>query len=132
MTTLAQRLRAQEQLAGCADDELAELAEHSSEVNVPAGWAFILEGMPGDTCYLVLEGEVSVRRMGDELRRVGQGSLVGELAIVDDRPRSATCVALTPLRLLQIDAYEFNGWLQDRPQIRDGFLAAAVPRHELR
>lgn len=131
MSELVAQLRALESLAACNDDELGELAQHATAVNVPANWAFIIEGMPGDTCYLVLDGEVSVRRTGDEIRRVGPGVLVGELAIIDDKPRSASCVALTPLRLLQIDAYEFNGWLQQHREIRDGLLAAAIPRHKL-
>ncbi len=132
MSEVVAKLRALEALRTCTDEQLAELAKHSEAVNVPASWAFILEGMPGDCCYVVLEGTVSVTRAGEEIRRVEAGALVGELALIDERPRSATCVAVTACKLLQIDASEFNGWLQQRPEIRDRLLAVAVPRHALR
>ena len=132
MSNLVAKLRALDGLGACTDEQLAELAKHSEAISVPAGWAFILEGMPGDCCYVVLEGTVSVTRAGEEIRRVEAGALVGELALIDERPRSATCVAVTALELLQLDASEFNGWLQQRPEIRDRLLAAAVPRHEVR
>ena len=119
------RLHQFENLGDCPEADLVELAEHAEAVDVPANWAFILEGMPADSCYLVLEGTVSLRKAGEEFARVGAGSLVGEIAIIEERSRTATCVALTPLRLLEIQASEFNGWLHDRPELRARLLASA-------
>jgi CRP-like cAMP-binding protein len=115
-------------LADCDDAELAELAAHSSPASVPAGWAFIVEGTPGDSCFIVLDGEVRVTRLGEEIGRVGPGGLVGELALIEDRPRMATCVAETPVQLLELGGSEFNGWLQRRPRIRDRLLATTAGR----
>jgi CRP/FNR family transcriptional regulator, cyclic AMP receptor protein len=124
--TVLSRLREFEQLKGCTQQELEELAQHSSAIDVPAHWAFIIEGMPGDSCYVVLDGEVSVRQSGEEVAHLGSGSLVGEISLIEQRPRTATCVALTPLRLLEIEASEFNGWLLERPSLRDHLLASTT------
>jgi CRP-like cAMP-binding protein len=122
------QLRTFPNLADCGDDELAELAEHCDPVTVPAGWAFIVEGMPGDSCFIVLDGEVRVTSMGAEIGRAGPGELVGEIALIEQRPRTATCTAQTAVHLLELDGSEFNGWLQQRPRIRDGLLSTVVER----
>jgi CRP/FNR family cyclic AMP-dependent transcriptional regulator len=126
--SLVTRLREFGQFADCSEHELEELAHHCEEVHVPEGWAFILEGTPGDTCYLVLAGTVRVSRDGFELATVGPGDLVGEIAIIEQRSRTATCSAVTPLDLLQMEAAEFNGWLQQRPKLRDRLLSRAAGR----
>jgi CRP/FNR family transcriptional regulator, cyclic AMP receptor protein len=125
---LVAALRALDDLADCDHDELAELAAHCTTVNVPPGWAFIVEGMPGDACFIVVGGEVRVTQLGEEIARVGAGELVGEIALLEERPRTATCVAETQVQLLELDGSEFNGWLQQRPHVRDRLVALARGR----
>lgn len=122
--SLVEALRGLPLFTDCLEDELAELAAHCAPADVSEGWAFIIEGMLGDTCYLILEGQVRVSREGQTLAHLGPGHLVGEVALLEQRSRTATVCAETPVRLLCMDAAEFNGWLNDRPELRRRFLAS--------
>jgi CRP/FNR family transcriptional regulator, cyclic AMP receptor protein len=69
-------------------------------------------GDPGEGCYILREGVVKaavVARDGQErlLAVLGSGSLIGELSLIDGRPRSATISALKPSRLLHLPASVF-------------------------
>lgn len=110
--------------ADCPRDQLAGLIARCTELAVPENWAFILEGMPGDSCYLLLEGRLRVTQAGQEIGRVEPGRLVGEVALLEQRPRTATVVTETAVRLLALDAGEVNGWLNDQPGLRERLLAA--------
>lgn len=96
----ARSLRQLDRFAGLSDSEINLLARTGTAVNVPANWSLIWEKTPADKAYLILDGEVSVRRNGSEIARLGAGDTVGEAAIVGHKLRSATVVSLTPLRVL--------------------------------
>ncbi|QNM99012.1 cyclic nucleotide-binding domain-containing protein [Chitinimonas koreensis] len=69
-----------------------------------AGERLLREGEPGRELYVLLSGEVAVRRFGGvaehELARLGPGDTFGELALIDFGDRSASVVALTDVRVL--------------------------------
>lgn len=73
--------------------------------------------------YVVGEGEVDVGRDGRRLYTVRAGSLVGEMALIDQGPRSATAVAKTDCRLIPVDEYRFLVMVQQTP-----FFALEVMR----
>lgn len=70
------------------------------------------QGKPGDCCYLLLSGEVEVRRrIGDEVLRVarlGEGELIGQLALVDGSPRAASVVVTSPVTALVLARTAFD------------------------
>ena len=75
------------------------------------------EGAIGENFYLILEGEVEVRRghyskPGSWHQRIGRGSVLGELAFLLHVPRSMTVVAATPCKLIEIDQDLFNELLE--------------------
>jgi hypothetical protein len=75
------------------------------------------EGAIGENFYLILEGEVEVRRghftkPGTWRQRIGRGSVLGELAFLLHVPRSMTVVAATPCKLIEIDQDQFNELLE--------------------
>jgi CRP-like cAMP-binding protein len=76
-----------------------------------AGEAILREGDPGDTAYLILEGEVSVRKFTEngelELARLGPGDIFGEMCLVDEKPRSASVIAERASRLKEMRRSEF-------------------------
>jgi len=97
-------------------------------VPLPAGKTLFEAGDPGNGFYSVLEGslKVSVSSIeGDEqlLAVLGPGSVVGELAIFDGRPRSATVSALKKSRLAFIDRLSFERLAEERPAIYRHMLA---------
>lgn len=111
------------------DDEIRKVVEHGTLLTVPEGWALIAESTPADKAYLILEGEVSVRRGGEEVARVGAGDVIGEMALVDRRLRSATVVAVSTLEVLHFTSETVAELQKSVPHFRDALSAAAAERH---
>jgi CRP-like cAMP-binding protein len=80
-----------------------------------AGQYVFKAGDPGETMYIVTEGEVEVVGESATLETAGPGSIVGELALIDDEPRSASVVAKTNCRLVAIDRRRFVYMVQETP-----------------
>ncbi|MBZ0304223.1 MAG: cyclic nucleotide-binding domain-containing protein [Anaerolineae bacterium] len=87
---------------------------HESET-YQAGEILIGEGDAGDTIYAIQQGEVQVVHNGDVLATLGPGELVGEMALIDQMPRSATVIALTDVRVVPVDPDHFYALLQKTP-----------------
>lgn len=82
--------------------EIARISATGRRVKLPEGWSPIWEDTPADKAYILLSGTVSVRRDGVEITQLGPGDIVGEAAIVGQRLRTATIVALTPLDTIHL------------------------------
>jgi CRP-like cAMP-binding protein len=80
-----------------------------------AGQTIFKEGDWGDTMYVVRDGEVDVLIHDKLIDTVGPGDIVGEMAIIDSRPRSATAVAKTDCQLVPIDQKRFSFLVQGTP-----------------
>jgi CRP-like cAMP-binding protein len=65
-------------------------------------------GDPGDFTALVLTGRVSIRKQGKPVSVVNAGSIFGEMALIDGKPRSADAVALTACRIARISERQFD------------------------
>ena len=78
---------------------LAGMAHVLEEVDFPADAPLMEAGAIEDWLFVVVEGEVAVVRE-DRWVRMGPGSTVGEMEVLDPQPRSATITALTPVRAL--------------------------------
>jgi CRP/FNR family transcriptional regulator, cyclic AMP receptor protein len=90
--------------------------------------AIVRAGEPGDTFYVVLDGEVSVRRpAGPELTR-GIGSFFGEISLLDGGPRSATVVARGPVVCLALSQARFAKVLRAEPAIAVAMLKELAER----
>ena len=99
-------------------------------LTLPQGWSPIGEGTPADKAYLILEGEVSVRRGGAEVARLGAGNVVGESAIVNHTLRSASVVSLTPLKVVHFTSEQLERLADDVPAFGEALRAAAAERIE--
>jgi CRP/FNR family transcriptional regulator, cyclic AMP receptor protein len=73
-----------------------------------AGDVIFSVGEPGDRMYVVIEGEVDVVSGSRTIETTGPGGLLGELALIDRSPRSATAIARTACRLVPIDEKRFE------------------------
>ena len=89
--------------------------------NATAGWYVFKAGDPGNCMYVVMEGEVEILDGSTSLEIVGPGAIFGELALIDDEPRSATAVAKTDARLVEVDRRRFEFMVTETP-----FFALAV------
>ena len=83
----------------------------------------IWERTPADKAYVVLDGDLDVRRKGEVVARLGAGDVVGEVAIVENRLRNATVVAATRLEVLHFTKDAVETLYADIPAFR-----AAVDR----
>src|SRR5262245_14209284 len=84
------------------------LSKDENRVQVPAGKAIFEAGQPGSEMYIVTSGRVELRSDGDVLETLEAGGVFGEMALVDDQPRSATAVALSDCELVPIDEKRFE------------------------
>lgn len=112
------------------DAEIAEVVSAANYHTVPEGWAIIAEHTPGDKAYLILSGTVSVRRGGEEIAQAGAGDIVGEMALVDHKLRSATVVALTPLEVLNFTSPIVDELQSKIPHFREALSTSAAERHQ--
>jgi len=108
------------------------LMQTMTEQTYARGDVIFHEGAPGDVAYLVWAGRVLVIK-GDLdsptiLGYRGPGDIVGEMALLEDQPRSASLIALTDLRLLQIHKDNFMRLLSDIPSLSVELMATMSAR----
>jgi CRP/FNR family transcriptional regulator, cyclic AMP receptor protein len=88
-----------------------------------AGATIFAEGEAGDTMYVVKEGHVDVLIHGEVIETVGPRGMLGEMALIDHNPRSATAIAKTDCQLVPINEARFSYLVQQTP-----FFAIEVMR----
>jgi CRP/FNR family cyclic AMP-dependent transcriptional regulator len=112
--------------AELTDAALAHLDAHMTEIDLPAGATLMTERQRGREALVIAEGVAEVSVDGRAVTSVSAGDLVGETALLDSGPRTATVTALTPLRIYVLDAHQF-GALFDHPDTAR-WIATALAR----
>ncbi len=122
------KLRGVSFFEGFDDDELARVAALADDVDAETGAVLIDQGRVGQECFVILDGQASVY-MGDEhVATLGPGSMVGEMALLEHKPRNASVVADTPLRLLAFDTKHFKQLLEEMPLAHDRVMETLAAR----
>jgi CRP/FNR family cyclic AMP-dependent transcriptional regulator len=116
-------------LARLPEEDLRALASQGRLRSHPAGRALFNEGDPGDALHVIVEGGVRVAVLspaGEEatVALLGPGEFVGDLALLDGRPRSATAIATGPTKTLVVTRDDFRRWLAERPRAALALLEA--------
>jgi len=111
-----------------SDEEIHQVVQAATYLTVPDGWALMVEQQPADKAYLILAGEVSVRRHGEEVARLGAGEVIGEMALINHKLRSATVVADTPLEVLHFTNDTVAELTAKIPHFRDALVGAVEER----
>ncbi|MEW5904295.1 MAG: cyclic nucleotide-binding domain-containing protein [Pseudomonadota bacterium] len=96
---------------------LAELFRHQTDLKVlAAGETLFKEGdTPAELMYVLMSGNAEISVRGKRVEVAGEGAILGEMAMIDDAPRSATVVAQTECRVLPIERPRFNFLIQQTP-----------------
>lgn len=97
-----------EAFAGLPDRRILQLLRYVYQQDFAEGERLITRGDEEAAMYIIVAGEVVVRRDGDEVTRLGPGEHVGEMALVDSPPRSADVVATETVRTLTISPEDFR------------------------
>jgi len=97
--------------------QLRHIAGLTVEERFPEGTELAEEGKPGDTFYVLLEGEAKVVRGRRRMDRLIPGDFFGEIALIDGGPRTASVVATTPVTTLTISRKRFRSMLQEDSSI---------------
>jgi CRP-like cAMP-binding protein len=80
------------------------------------GEVIFAAGAPGKTMFVVIEGEVELALPNDRVvASLGPGDIFGEMALIDDKPRSATARAHTAVKVTPIDEKRFTYLVQNTP-----------------
>jgi len=114
--------------ADLSKKQLGEVAAIADEIDLRAGKVLIREGERGREFFVLLEGEAEVRRKGRKVATSRAGEFFGEIALVSDRPRTATVTATTPVRVLVVNDRDFRELLHRVPQISVKVLRALAER----
>lgn len=101
--------------------------------SIPAGETLFREGDTGDVLFVVQEGELQITVGDKPIETIGPGGLVGEMALIDKRPRSATVVATQDTRLVVLDEKGFLNHVHRTPffslQVMRVLVARLRARH---
>lgn len=110
--------------------EMREVDRLGTPVRVSAGRSVIREDAPGRECFLVVQGALRVERAGETVSEVGSGEFVGEMALLDMRPRNATVTAVRESELLAFNRREFSTLMRDCPVLAARVRATALTRED--
>jgi CRP-like cAMP-binding protein len=114
--------------AGLPKKELKEIAAAVDVIEVPAGRELTTEGAQGHEFFVLLEGTAVVRRGGEFVNVLQKGSFFGELALLGNRPRTATVTAIEPSRLLVLSDVEFRHLFRDSSRLSARVLPEVARR----
>ena len=108
--------------------QLGHVAKVTYQSTYAAGDVVIKEQDTGHKLVLIVRGQAKVVRGGRRIASAGPGDAVGEIALIDGMPRSASVVAETPLETLLIFRTEFRKLLDEIPGLWEKLLLAQTAR----
>lgn len=108
--------------------ELDRVVELSEQRTFPAGSVLVDQGDPGTECFVIVSGTAGVYVRGEYVATSTAGSLIGEMALIDHRPRTATVVADSELAVLRFDSDAFRVLLDEMPKASERIFATLRER----
>lgn len=116
-----------------SDQDIASLARLANRRKCPKDSVVFFENEEGDFFFTILEGRIKVTILGDDGREVilsllGPGDFFGEMALLDQEPRSATAIAVEDTELLSLHRTDFQTVLADNRSITTGLIKVLTGR----
>ena len=113
---------------GLSRSDREELAKRTEDLEVEPGKVLCREGETAREFFVIVEGEADVTKAGQHVRTLADGDFFGEIALVEDVPRTATVTARTPLRFFVLTSQSFLGLLDHQPAVERQVLRALARR----
>jgi CRP-like cAMP-binding protein len=113
---------------GLTRKELVELARMSEDLELPAGTVLCQEGKSGHEFFVLVDGGVVVTRAGKRIAGYGEGTAIGEIALIADIPRTATVTSKTTLRCFVLTRPAFAAMLGKHPDVQTKLLKTLARR----
>jgi CRP/FNR family cyclic AMP-dependent transcriptional regulator len=115
-------LRAIPLFSHVVEADLEQIASHLIERRYPRNTTIVEEGLPGDYMYILREGRVKVTKLSEDGREkildfLDVGAFVGEMALLERAPRSASVKTLSAVRVLALSRADFMGLLRKSPDL---------------
>lgn len=114
--------------AGFNRREIEAVGRLMDEVDVKAGRVLMREGASGREFFIVVSGSVRVDRKGRKVNELGSGDFLGEIALIDGGPRTATATAVEPCRLLVLGVGGFRTLVSKYPTVQGKIMKALAVR----
>jgi CRP/FNR family transcriptional regulator, cyclic AMP receptor protein len=108
--------------AGVDHEELEAIGQIVDEIEAPAGTMLTHEGRHEGYFFVIVSGSVRVERAGRTIKTLGEGDFLGEIALIDGGPRTATVTTVTSSTLLRMTHTRFHQLLDESPSIRIAVL----------
>ena len=103
--------------SGCSKKELQSVARLCTPFSMEEGFVLTTEGTSGRECFVIADGKARVTIGGKKVGEVGGGECVGEMALLDGGPRTATVTAESPMNTYALSVSEFWSLLDVNPTI---------------
>ena len=114
--------------SACTNKELEKVAKATDKITMTAGTMVMDQGQMGREAFVVVAGNVIVRRNGRQVATLGAGNVVGEMTLLDKGPRTATVVCETDCTLIVIDQRRFLAVVDSIPAISHKLMASLAGR----
>jgi CRP/FNR family cyclic AMP-dependent transcriptional regulator len=113
---------------GLSRAELVLLSRVSEDLEVPAGKVLCRQGEIGHEFFVIIDGEIDVTRDGEHLGTRSSGDFFGEIALLEEIPRTATVTAKTPLRFFVLTRQAFTRLIDANPRVERKVLRTLARR----
>jgi CRP-like cAMP-binding protein len=112
----------------CSRKELGMVAQIADEIDLPEGKTLMKEGDRGREFFVLVEGSADVVKSSRKVNTLGGGDFFGEIALVSQRPRTATVRTASPVRVLVVTEQSFRSLLDRAPDVQRKVLLALADR----
>jgi CRP-like cAMP-binding protein len=107
------RLKAIPIFSHLSDDEANRLAAFATETSIAEGQILMKEGDYSTELIAIEEGSADVIQNGQKVASLGEGALIGEMGLLERKPRNADVIATSPMRVIKLTHWEIRRMSDD-------------------
>lgn len=112
----------------CTKREIGMIASLATQIDVPSGRVLTEAGQTGNEFAFIVSGTATVTHAGTEVAVLSAGDHYGEMALLDDGPRTATITATTPMTLAVVGRRDFDELVERVPAVARSIMVGLAKR----